>query len=72
MRSWKEYNPEWEHIFWDEDMIYELNLVNKEAYDAKDNPGFRSDIARYEILNRFGGMYVDTDFECKKNSRLIS
>ena len=28
--------------------------------------GEKSDIFRYEILYRFGGVYVDTDFECIK------
>ena len=28
------------------------------------NYGQKSDILRYEILYRFGGLYVDTDFEC--------
>ncbi len=66
MRSWKEYNPEWEYIFWDEDMINNFSLKNKDLFETIENPGFKSDIARYEILNRFGGIYVDTDFECLK------
>ena len=24
----------------------------------------KSDIARYEIIYRYGGVYIDTDFEC--------
>jgi len=28
--------------------------------------GAKSDIARYEILYRIGGLYIDTDFECLK------
>ena len=66
METWKEFNPDWEYILWNDEMINKLNLENKAAYDANDNPGFKSDIARYEILNRFGGLYVDTDFECLK------
>ena len=64
--SWKKFNPEWEYKLWDEKMINNFGLKNKDAYEANDNPGFKSDIARYEILNRFGGIYVDTDFECLK------
>jgi len=33
-------------------------------YDATDNYGVKSDIARYEIIYRYGGVYVDLDFEC--------
>lgn len=28
---------------------------------------FRADLLRYEILLHYGGVYVDTDFECVKN-----
>ena len=64
MKTWKKYNPTWEYILWDDEMIDKLELANKDAYYSTSNPGYKSDIARYEILNRFGGLYVDTDFEC--------
>ena len=67
MNTWKIYNPEWEYILWDEDMINKLNLKNQLAYKASKNPGFKSDIARYEILNKYGGIYLDTDFQCLKS-----
>ena len=28
--------------------------------------GAKSDILRYEVLHQYGGLYVDTDFECLK------
>ena len=30
------------------------------------NPGSKSDFLRYELLYRFGGIYIDTDFEYLK------
>lgn len=45
-------------------------LHNQDVYDrareiAPDHVGqLRSDILRYEILLRYGGVYVDADFEC--------
>jgi mannosyltransferase OCH1-like enzyme len=47
-----------------------FELVNQEIYDraeeiVPDHVGqLRSDILRYELLARFGGVYVDTDYEC--------
>jgi len=64
IQSWRTHHPDWEHILWDDASIQELNLENKDLYDAAINYGERSDIARYEILYRFGGLYVDTDFAC--------
>ena len=42
------------------------NLVfdNRGYYDKAQNYGERSDILKWEIVYRFGGVYVDTDFEC--------
>lgn len=46
------------------DSIDELDWIeNREAFDAATTHAGRSDIARYEILARYGGIYVDTDVE---------
>jgi mannosyltransferase OCH1-like enzyme len=42
-------------------------LIHRKAYMDTQNFGERSDILRYEILHAFGGLYVDTDFECLKS-----
>lgn len=52
----------WEFKLWSETEIEEFGLENKGAYERAKNWGEKSDIARYEILNRFGGIYVDVDF----------
>lgn len=62
--SWRRMNPEFEYKLWDEKSILEFGLKNERAYLETQNYGAKSDIARYEILNRLGGIYVDTDFEC--------
>jgi hypothetical protein len=31
------------------------------------HPAERSDILRFELLHRYGGVYVDTDFECRRS-----
>ena len=67
MNSWKDLNPQWEYKLWDEKNIKELNVEDLNVYSKKFNPGYRSDILRYVILKKFGGMYVDTDFECLKS-----
>ena len=64
MESWKKYNTDWEYKLWDEESIKKLDINQPEIYSKKINPGYRSDIIRYIILKKFGGLYVDTDFEC--------
>ena len=42
-------------------------LKNQKAYSSAKNWGMKSDILRYEILQKFGGVYIDTDYECLQN-----
>lgn len=62
--SWRKYHPDWEYIVWQDADIEQFGLHNKDLYDQSTNYGERSDLARVEILERYGGLYVDTDFEC--------
>lgn len=62
--TWKKNHPDWEYKLWRDKDIEEFGLTNKHWYDKTPNYGQKSDIARYEILYRLGGVYVDTDFEC--------
>ena len=43
-----------------------LMFDNRGYYDGAQNYGERSDILKWEIVYRIGGVYVDTDFECLK------
>ncbi len=63
-KSWKKYHPDWEYKLWTDKDIEEFGLTNKHWYDKTPNYGQKANIARYEILYRLGGVYVDTDFEC--------
>lgn len=61
--SWKpfceKYN--WDFKLWRERDIEEFGLVNKKQFDDSVSYQQKSDIARYEIVYRLGGMYLDTD-----------
>lgn len=66
IESWKKYLPNYEIKEWNEDN-FDVNMIpfTKEAYAAK-KYAFVSDFARYFILNRYGGIYFDTDVEIIK------
>lgn len=64
INTWIEKNPDWEFKLWTDDDVDVFGLENIESYNTITNIGAKSDIFRYEILNRYGGLYVDTDFEC--------
>ena len=58
--GWKRQYPDYEFITWTDRNIPELTAVHQRISDA-DSMAKKSDIARYEILNRCGGVYLDCD-----------
>lgn len=46
--------------------VRNLHFDNRIFYDRAENYGEKSDILKWEIVYRLGGLYVDTDFECLK------
>jgi inositol phosphorylceramide mannosyltransferase catalytic subunit len=66
--TWQKFHPTWEYRLWlDKDAeVFDLSPRARHHFDESRNYGQKSDILRHEILNRYGGLYVDTDFECLK------
>jgi mannosyltransferase OCH1-like enzyme len=68
--TWRKHHPAWKMCLWTEAEL--PTLVNQRLFDAASSicPGFegqfQSDLARYEILHRYGGVYIDVDFECRR------
>lgn len=66
IESWKQVCPDYEIIEWNEDNSpYQDKPFFKEAYGAK-NYAFSSDFIRVNVLNDYGGIYLDTDVELIK------
>ena len=54
--------PEWSYVLWDESSMNEkLNIETCTAYEEADAFDLKADIARYHILHKYGGIYVDAD-----------
>ena len=56
----KQY-PEWKYYLWTDKEIQNLNLKNKEQYCSEKSYNGKSDILRYELMSKFGGIYIDAD-----------
>jgi inositol phosphorylceramide mannosyltransferase catalytic subunit len=70
--SWARAHPQWEHQLWTDDALQWI--PNRSLYDRAGEllpdhavPQMQSDLARYAILQRHGGLYVDCDTECRRN-----
>jgi hypothetical protein len=54
----------WEYKLWTDEETRNLSMYNQALYDEVTQFVEKSDILRLELLSQFGGVYVDTDFEC--------
>jgi mannosyltransferase OCH1-like enzyme len=66
MKTIKEVNSDYWHKLWTDEDVKNFGLINQKIYDECNNYGVRSDLFRYEILQRYGGIYMDTDFIAHK------
>jgi len=64
--KWPELHPDWEYRLWTDSEVADLDFENRDLFDDTDCWGEKTDILRVEILRRFGGVYVDTDYELLK------
>lgn len=62
----KNLHPDWEYKLWTLDNLPK-DLENMHLLNNFDAMMYKSDIIRYSILKRFGGIYLDTDYIFFKN-----
>src|SRR5699024_3298849 len=64
--SWKRYCPDYKIIQWNESN-YEVHINDyvSQAYGQK-KYAFVSDYVRLDVINEYGGIYLDTDVELIK------
>lgn len=62
--TWAEHHRGWEMRLWTDENLPPLR--HPEAVHRANSATERSNLLRYEALREFGGVYVDTDFECLK------
>lgn len=67
IESWNKYLPEYKFMLWNEDTFDIENSCEfvKQAF-ANKKWAFVSDYVRVWALNKFGGVYLDTDVEVRK------
>ncbi len=67
IKSWEKYFPDWEIREWNESNVnLDINRYCRQAYDAQ-KYAFASDVLRFDILYRYGGLYFDTDVKVLKS-----
>lgn len=56
----------WSYKLWTDEDMKTFKLFNQKFYDETDSAGVKSDLLKWEIVYRYGGVYIDTDFKCLK------
>jgi GT2 family glycosyltransferase len=66
MNTWKDKHPDFEYIFWNEAEFEKQKLVfnSQEKIDEIEEINGKADIMRWEILYKFGGIFLDADSIC--------
>jgi mannosyltransferase OCH1-like enzyme len=66
MNTWKTKNPDFEYILWNEDEILKREMIFKcqEKIDDIEEINGKADIMRWEILFKYGGVFLDADSIC--------
>ena len=66
MESCRRATPDWLHVVWTDDNL--PPMTNRAVFDAFESAYHaKADILRYEVLYRFGGVYVDADQLCLRS-----
>ena len=53
--------PGWEYYLWTDKKVKTFKLQNRKEYNYEKSYAGKADILRYELLRRFGGIYIDAD-----------
>ena len=70
IKEWRKKHPLWRVMVWTHETIahyFPHGLHNQKTFNNAlhdNNYSQASDVLRYEIIERFGGIYTDVDFEC--------
>lgn len=66
MNTWKEKHPDFEYIFWNENEFKTRGMIFEcqDKIDEIEEYCGKTDIMRWEILYKYGGIYIDADSFC--------
>jgi hypothetical protein len=66
MNTWKEKNPDFEYILWNENEIEKrgIKFECQTKIDSIEEINGKADIMRWEILYKYGGIFLDADSIC--------
>ena len=67
IESWKQHMPDYKLMLWDNEAIKDINMVFVNEAITAGKYAFASDIIRLWALEKYGGIYLDTDVKVLKS-----
>ena len=66
MNTWKDKHSDFEYIFWNEEEFIKRKMIFRcmKQIDEIDEINGKADIMRWEILYKYGGVFIDADTIC--------
>ena len=64
MDTWKDLNPSCHYMLWTEPVLKNFEFRNQKQIDDMTELNGKCDIMRFEILHKYGGIFIDADSEC--------
>jgi len=66
MDTWKNKHPDFEYIFWNEQEFVKRGMIFECQHKINEMETYcgKTDIMRWEILYKYGGIYIDADSFC--------
>jgi mannosyltransferase OCH1-like enzyme len=77
LHEWQEKHPGWKVMLWNDNLIkkhFPEGLYNQIIYDEAHlmfDFASMSKVTRYEILHKFGGLYIDPNIKCFESFELL-
>lgn len=63
METWEAMHPDWEYKLWTDENIKDVIELLPQYHEIEEYCG-KADILRYQILHKFGGVFIDADSQC--------
>lgn len=63
-QGWIDRHPGWDVRLWTEDAVDDLDFEERDLYESAWNPSMKTNVLRAVLVREFGGLYIDTDYEC--------
>ena len=68
IQSWPRRHPDWRYVFWTREHILTLIRITipdfKTVYETQKTNLHKSDLTKFLILYKYGGLYADLEMEC--------